>query len=502
MRSVITLVALLAASFAASSQSVTEVNLNAVTGKTLENRGFTVLPDGSVRITGANIGISPEAAAWFELNPAFGLVTLGEDPSPSGFGSRMWTPSPDGTIMVGGSATGAIYLPWNAPYAELGFLGGFSDVNDLGEATGNEAGPIVYTPGGGMVSLPIPAGLTAGEGGAISNLPTSNIIVGDVFGLGGEADGIEWPADASSFNVFEDVTGFASGLFALAMSPDGVWDGGGLDTDFLGSYMYARQGGVEIPVVDPVTFNPVPGVIFDFLDNGVGVGDDRIVIPDLANSRLLAWTITDFLDANFPGSAPHTLYDTARALVQAGGNIYIICEKPTASVLLVFDENAVLFDSDGDGIPDAVEAAGPFLGAATDSAQAALPIAADGRYVLLETSQGQFSDVSAVTVTPPAGQTAPVGFFDFTVDGLTPGSSTLISITVPDGTLVDDYLKWDGSNNFSSLPFSVNGSVVSLTLTDGGMGDQDGIANGTITDPSGPVVTSTPTHTKSFWLLY
>jgi len=84
----------------------------------------------------------------------------------------------------------------------------------------------------------------------------------------------------------------------------------------------------------------------------------------------------------------------------------------------------------------------------------------------------------------------PHGIFNFTIPNITPGSTVTVVIMLP-SPLPTNTEYWKCQNgqwvNCTSLLGSNDGdSVITLTITDGGLGDADGIANGTITDPGGP----------------
>jgi filamentous hemagglutinin family protein len=96
------------------------------------------------------------------------------------------------------------------------------------------------------------------------------------------------------------------------------------------------------------------------------------------------------------------------------------------------------------------------------------------------------------------------GLFDVQVEVKNPGDSATVKILLPkqapEGYKWFKYLKDKGWYDFSEhAVFSADRMEVTLTLTDGGIGDDDGIANGIIVDPSGlgkgnaPPVSSTST---------
>lgn len=85
----------------------------------------------------------------------------------------------------------------------------------------------------------------------------------------------------------------------------------------------------------------------------------------------------------------------------------------------------------------------------------------------------------------------PYGMFSYNITNLTPGQTVTVTITLPlptpqgvkffkcqNGKLID-------CSQFMTRP---NEYTLTLTLTDGGPGDADGVANGIIVDPGGPAM--------------
>jgi hypothetical protein len=96
----------------------------------------------------------------------------------------------------------------------------------------------------------------------------------------------------------------------------------------------------------------------------------------------------------------------------------------------------------------------------------------------------------------------PFGLFSFNVTDITPGSTATVVIILPSNASTNtEYWKCLNGQwvDCTSLLGSNDGDqVLTLALTDGGLGDGDGQANGQISDPGGPVmlVSATPTHPK------
>ena len=169
-------------------------------------------------------------------------------------------------------------------------------------------------------------------------------------------------------------------------------------------------------------------------------------------------------------------------------------------------------DTDGDGIPDRIEETAPNgdgnSDGTPDSQQAhvsSLPNAVDGRYVTLASPDGtSLFGVSAVE--PPADAPAwvdlPYGLFQFTVNDVTPGGATSVTVILPDGEAPASYVKHDSDDPDPATAWYefmfdgttgavISGNTITLHLVDGARGDHDGDGtNGTIVEPGGPAIVS------------
>lgn len=94
------------------------------------------------------------------------------------------------------------------------------------------------------------------------------------------------------------------------------------------------------------------------------------------------------------------------------------------------------------------------------------------------------------------------GIYAFTISGLSSGATVSITITFPSNIPAgSQYWKVQG-NTWVKLPDELVGdndgdNILTLALTDGGIGDSDGSANGAIVDPGGPampIVADTTVH--------
>ena len=99
---------------------------------------------------------------------------------------------------------------------------------------------------------------------------------------------------------------------------------------------------------------------------------------------------------------------------------------------------------------------------------------------------------------PPANLSFPYGMIGFTINGLSAGGSTTVTVTLPGP--VTQYWKLQNNAWHQLTGATFSGNQVTFTLVDGGPDDADGTANGTIVDPGAPAtpaapVTVTPTFT-------
>ncbi|QZY27731.1 choice-of-anchor U domain-containing protein [Nocardioides coralli] len=167
--------------------------------------------------------------------------------------------------------------------------------------------------------------------------------------------------------------------------------------------------------------------------------------------------------------------------------------------------------NDDDGVPDLLEALGPNGGdgngdgtldvdqahvtslpanGSTDPGDPYVTIAAPAGTTLEDVST---LDPATLPTPPPAGTTLPAGLASFTLSGIEPpGTDQVLTIHTSDTTGVNGYAKYDPTTEtWSTLPserVSVFADRVEITLTDGGVGDADGVADGRIVDPGGIAV--------------
>jgi len=91
--------------------------------------------------------------------------------------------------------------------------------------------------------------------------------------------------------------------------------------------------------------------------------------------------------------------------------------------------------------------------------------------------------------------TFPYGLFSYFIFELSIGETIQVTVTLP----AAGHTQWVKStlNGWQQVPvISVNGNIMVIQLTDGGIGDDDNTAEGDIEDPGGPVVISSAISTR------
>jgi uncharacterized repeat protein (TIGR01451 family) len=150
-----------------------------------------------------------------------------------------------------------------------------------------------------------------------------------------------------------------------------------------------------------------------------------------------------------------------------------------------------LYDGNNDGTADRLQAN-----------VTSLPTATGSYYVTLASPDGtSLSNVQAGgSPSPgnsPPGVDFPYGFFEFAVNGLTPGGATTVTLYLPAGAAPNTYYKY-GATPGNTAPHwyefmydgqtgaVIVGNVITLHFVDGLRGDDDLTANGIIVDQGGP----------------
>lgn len=150
------------------------------------------------------------------------------------------------------------------------------------------------------------------------------------------------------------------------------------------------------------------------------------------------------------------------------------------------------------GLLGGLTAAGSVPAASTGTAPTQVTVRLTGAEVLsagassgsigITTQQGSVQDVSSSTAPASAVPTGAVdltGSLTYNITGLPNGGTAKVSITLPEGSTAPTALYKQINGTWVDLGSAAtfSDSTVTITLTDGGLGDSDGLANGTIVDP-------------------
>lgn len=112
------------------------------------------------------------------------------------------------------------------------------------------------------------------------------------------------------------------------------------------------------------------------------------------------------------------------------------------------------------------------------------------------------------STAPPAGTAFPHGLLDFVLIGCVPGSTVNFTVVYPQALpAAAQYWKFGPTPgnkvpHWYVLPAAISGNVASFSITDGGLGDDDLLPNGSIVDQGGPaLVTVLPVPTLNEWMV-
>lgn len=111
-----------------------------------------------------------------------------------------------------------------------------------------------------------------------------------------------------------------------------------------------------------------------------------------------------------------------------------------------------------------------------------------GRTLVIDASLGAIRNLRPISLPAaalPNGFDYPSGFFAFELRNLPLGGSATVQLSLPAGVDADSAIKCLGTV-CAPFPAVVAGNRISVTLTDGGAGDADGLVNGVIVDPIAP----------------
>ena len=290
---------------------------------------------------------------------------------------------------------------------------------------------------------------------------------------------------AVSFNAVPNITSNGAGATAaidVVEMQTAVTTVTATDADTADILRYSLAGGVDQAkfAIDSasgnLSFVSAPNVLSptdsdtnnSYLVN-VGVSDGR------GGTDVQALTVTVLSDIDRDGSA-----DISDPDDDDDGRLDSI-EDPVPSAI-----GAGTGDGNGDGIPDRNQVNVASMGTVGTAA-------ADKRFASIEVASGLTVTNVSNTAAPgglPRNVKMPLGQFHFDIGNVTPGATVSVSMYVDKTLGMNGYYKLNGSTWTDIGKISTVGNKTKLTfsLTDGGLYDADGVANGIIKDPGGAAV--------------
>lgn len=199
----------------------------------------------------------------------------------------------------------------------------------------------------------------------------------------------------------------------------------------------------------------------------------------------------------FTMSEPIFLPDTdywIRAGLEDSTGLWSLWSVPEAFTTVEEDP----YDTDGNGIDDGYQVDIP-----TDVNDNGVPDSDEDILVLSDAEnentvgvavdKGTISGLTSLSTSDLEGFPAvemPYGLFSFRIDGLSEGENVEITFyfpyDIPSDAIWYKYNSSDGTILDYSDNIVIDGNIVTVTVTDGGTGDEDNIENGTVIEPSGP----------------
>lgn len=271
---------------------------------------------------------------------------------------------------------------------------------------------------------------------------------------------------------------------------------GGVSADFV-STTQADPGGTQDTTPDAFSFDPQTDVLL-----GATVTSNSITVSGIDAAAPITVSNGSYaIDAGDYTTSPGTVENGQSVALQHQAASECLGSVTTTLTIggvegsftsTTIDDTV---DSDGDGISDCQDDT-PF------DATNANPGLPGGNALAMSTSAGSFSDIEILEADAQSNQEGrpdnmsfPYGLASYQVTGLGNGDAVTVTLeypaVLPAGTRIFKYSDEAGFVEMSNAVIS--GSTVTLILTDGGEGDADGVANGTIVDPVGP---ATPTSSS------
>ena len=311
---------------------------------------------------------------------------------------------------------------------------------------------------------------------------------------------------------------------AGAGSDPGMWMIGVADAD--GHYILEKTSGADLGIYvnwkSLSTAEPLLPLVLEITDT-VSVSDVAVTLPplilditDIVSVSDVAVTlpplVLDITDTVRVSDAAKTLAPLVLDITDTVSVSDVAVTLPPlvldiTDTVSVSDDTGTELHTDEDGVRDDVEDGASNGGdgnndGTPDSEQDNVTSLPDvfGEYVTIASDTGTTLSSVETRDTPadaPSDVSFPSGVFQFTVNGLTPGASTTVTLTLSESTSATTYYKYgptpsDTSDHWYEFLYDdttgavINGNEITLYLVDGQRGDHDLTANGEIVEPGAP----------------
>ena len=380
--------------------------------------------------------------------------------------------------------------------------------------------------GSGEICYPSPS--TWGEGTSYGYL--RKVVVVQSTGALQTGDPVDINASLTVQGTYEgdDWDALSTGVLFLNKTNSAYWLLGGINREYL------RWGDVEDILGTPNILSSMLGYMVlnpnnnDDITATVAIGD--IIIVEVAFNNTIKHSNPGGITAEegWNGQRPDLLFsnmdntrtDAFKNLIKNNGNSlsYNLTSLTTGAILVPVTPDGNNLDSDEDGIIDEMEKGADGATSTYDGNADGIPdyeqsnvssfLTYDGQnYVTLVVPSGKEISQLKVTDNPSPSDTPenaefPFGFFDFSIDGLTPGEAVSVTLILHNAPTISKYYKygmtpdilsphWYEFTYDSQTGAEINGNIITLHFVDGLRGDEDITVNGSIKEPGGPVLSVT-----------
>lgn len=453
----------------------------------------------NLRVIGNSIGLTPAGHVAPNVAGVFllGTVDATVGGATAGEGNRISANTGAGIIVSGDSQRDGVVRSSGGEA-----VGNVIQGNLIGTSAGGAGNGFGILLNKGVVGTLI-GGPTAGAANVITGNTTAGILVSD----GGES--YQPPTPPADTRIEGNRVGINPSGGLDPNGPIGIGIGAATGTELIGNRVHGHEYGVAVSGGAAVRWDR--NLTHGAATSNLRLEGDRPAPPVLG--QITTDTHRTTVEVRVPATGgPHELQLYSNAICRDGppeargflGAVTVPASPDLQPVVLEQGLDA------GAGVTALVVGPG---GTSELSACAAVELpphirvilGPNGERIVLTAPEGvRFT--SARSVANPSPDDAPddanfpLGFIEFALDGVPPGGSVVVEITLPPDTNVDRYFRhgplgdgttgwyeWDLDPSTGTGAQFVDGKIL-LHFVDGGRGDDDGQANGSVSDPGGPAV--------------